>query len=183
MTDGKHGPLELVLKQVRQEVRLVLDGIDALSQLHPAVGALEARVVTGGDALEARVNLIKERAELDALVAENIRARRTAGLELVDRVAHHAVPIRFLERADLEWDLEFRADRVRELEVFFPGAMPEIRELVLEPDLQVESGHVVAFVLQQAQRDGAVHASGQQVRNSHASNIPFSNLWRGPLVL
>ena len=97
--------------------------------------------MTRGDALEAVVDFVEERAELDALVAENIRARRPAGLELVDGIADDAVPVRFLERADLERDVELVADSVRELEFFFPRAMPEIRELVLEPDLQIESGH------------------------------------------
>jgi hypothetical protein len=125
--------------------------------------------VARGDALEAGVDLVEERAELDVLVAEDVGAGRAARLELGDGVADDAVPVRPLERADLERDIETAADLPREAEVLLPGAAPEMRELVLEPDLEVEGRHVMAFRPKKAQGDGAVDPAREQNRDLHGS--------------
>jgi len=123
--------------------------------------------VSGGDTFEPAVDLVEERAELDVLVAEDVGARGPAGFQLGDRVADNPIPVGPLQRSHLERNVQPSADRSREPEILLPGTGPEVGELVLEPDLEIEGGHVVPLLPQQTQSDGAIDAARNQCRDSH----------------
>jgi hypothetical protein len=52
------------------------------------------------------------------------------------------------------------ADALAHGPVLLPGAGAEVRELVLEPDLEVEGAHGVVLRQEQVQRDGGVLSRG-----------------------
>ncbi len=117
-------------------------------------------VVARGNPVETLVYVIEKGAELDQRVAENVRARRAPCPELVEHVGDDLVVILLLQGDDLERDAGPGAHLADETQILLPGAGAEERELVLEPDLEVESNDLEVRVLgQAAQRHRTVDAT------------------------
>jgi hypothetical protein len=173
LAERKESARHLLLAQPREEVSLVLHRVDPALEENAAGALLAPRVVPRRHALEVGVDLVEERAELDVLVAEDVRARRPARFELGDGVAHHPIPVRALERSDFEGNVEPLRDLSREPQVLFPGTGSQVGELVLEPHLQVEGSDVVAFLAKKAQGDGAVHSPREQGGDLHGNLSPW----------
>ena len=85
VADREEQSLQLPLAEVRKEVGLVLDRVGGAQQNRPAVLPAEARVMPGGDGV-AISHPLEEGPELDALVAEDVRARCAPGPELAEGV-------------------------------------------------------------------------------------------------
>ncbi len=78
--DREQHRCQLLLRQLVQEVALVLGRVGALQQFHAPPGAAHAGVVAGGDVVGAeRARMIQERAELDLAVAQHVGVRRAPG--------------------------------------------------------------------------------------------------------
>jgi hypothetical protein len=97
LADRKQTSPQLDLAELTQKVGLVLDGIGGAQQMNRAAAVLDPRVVAGGDEIEAAVGAVDERSELDRAVADDVRARRSARLELRDRVADNILEVLALE--------------------------------------------------------------------------------------
>mmetsp|Transcript_8825 Transcript_8825/g.25649 ORF Transcript_8825/g.25649 Transcript_8825/m.25649 type:complete len:495 (-) Transcript_8825:84-1568(-) len=186
--DREDEPVDLVLAQRRQEVCLVFEVVAAAHEAHAIAAGIiahRARIVARGNWRRGPpVHLaqnIDEGAELYAAVAHNVRVRCAAGLGLGHRVAHDAVPVGLLQAHALERHRRQSAGRVRladllaEVPVLLPGAIAEVRELVLEPDAQVVGARRKALALQQPQRHAAVHTAAEQHRH-------FLRRCRAPLL-
>src|SRR5690606_22985570 len=120
---------------MREEVGLVLHRIDGSQERPPVCALLDAAVVPGDDAIERVSDRLEEGSKLDALIAEDVGARRAASAKLIERVADDAVEVLALERHDLERHAEAIADLPREGEILLPRAAPQEGEIILEPDL------------------------------------------------
>ena len=96
MPDREEAARELLLAEMRQEVGLVFDGIDALVEMAAGIVVDDPAVVAGRDAIETLLYGLDECTELDALIAENIRARRTSCLELVQCIAYDTIVVLLL---------------------------------------------------------------------------------------
>ena len=163
---GKAQPAELFRPQVGEEVALVLDRVDAAQELAAAIGQpAQARVVAAGHRLVVRRQPVAERAELDGAVAQHVGAGRVAGAQRGQGVLDHRLPVLLLQRHHLQRHLELAAHGGGIRHVLFPRAVAQERQLLLQPDLQVEGGQLVARVAQQRQGERAVDAAGQQHRD------------------
>ena len=96
LAEGEERAAELLLRQLEEEVRLILRQVQRLAQLEAAVGvAGDARVVARGDFLRADgARLLVKEIELHVRVAEHARTRREAAqVRLHERRDHLLVKI------------------------------------------------------------------------------------------
>ena len=148
--------------------------LDAVRRLDPP------RVVASRHPFEAAAgNLASTQSakapNLDPRVAEEIGTRRPSALEFVEEVGNDALPVGSLQRDHGERDPELSGDGAGVTEVLLPRALAEMRELVLEPDLQVEGVHVVTRLRQRGEGDRAVHPSRREHGDAHTDRIPQGN--------
>ncbi len=74
---------ELLLRQLVQEVALVLGRVEGLQQLDSRAAPAHPRIVTGRDVVGTqRARMVEEGAELDLAVAQHVRVRRAAGARI-----------------------------------------------------------------------------------------------------
>ena len=109
--------------------------------------------MTGDDAVEVVSDVVKEGAEFDALVTEDVGARCSTCFELIDRHGDDAVQILSLKRHDFEWNVESVAYRSRVAKVFFPRTFTKVSQFVFQPDLQVEGPDVIASLVGELKGD------------------------------
>src|SRR5262249_22753398 len=95
----------------------------------------DLRVVARDHFLEGTVNLVKEKAELDLLVAENVRAGSPATLQLAQCPGDNALLVLALQWHNLEGNFGLLADGADILQVIFPGTISKESQLFLEPNL------------------------------------------------
>ena len=90
---------------------MVLRHVGAASQSERPIGPGDARVVTGGDGVEAeRVGALEERTELDRSVALDARVRRAPGFVLAHVGLDDGVVEPLGEVEDVVRDVELRGD-------------------------------------------------------------------------
>jgi len=119
--------------------------------------------VPGSDEIEPVADTIDEGTEFDHPVAHHIGARGVSDCELIQGVGNHRVEVLLLQRHNLERHAGNAAHLAHDREVLLPGATSEERHLVLEPDLEVESGELVPTLLSKPhQRHRGVDTTGHQ---------------------
>jgi hypothetical protein len=138
ITDGERRSGHLVAGHLAQEVGLVLDAIGGAQEPDGASLVACTGVVAGRDPFEPASDRVRERAELDPPVAEHVGARREAPAEGVECRRDDEVEILALQGDDLERHIRHRAHLAHDAKVVLPRAVAEEREVVLEPDLEVE---------------------------------------------
>ncbi len=149
---------QLLLRQLVQEVALVLGRVDRLQQLDAGGGRPHAGVVARRDVVRAqRAGVIEERAELDLAVAQHVRVRRAAGLVLAQEVREHALAILGGEVDRLELDADDVRHRRRVDEVRARRAV--LLGVVVLPVLHEDADDVAALLLQQPRGDRRVDAA------------------------
>src|SRR5215472_11639758 len=80
LAERKHRGSELFLRELVQEVGLVLARVDRPQQLHAIAVVAKSRVVTRGDGFGAeRARVIEKRLELDLVVAKDVGIGRSSG--------------------------------------------------------------------------------------------------------
>jgi hypothetical protein len=155
--DRKLAGRELLAVERMQEVALVLAGIDGAQE---PWARTDARVMAGRETLGAEAARVCERgAELDLAIAEHVRVRRAARLQLGQEVREHPLAV-FRGEADLvQRDVEFGADSARILEVRRGRAVTIV---VLQPVRHEKRLDLAAGLQQEMRRDRRVHAAGQR---------------------
>ncbi len=175
---------ELGLREMGEEVGLVLDRVGAAQQAAAAAGApIDAGVVAGGDPAGGVPQMVEEGAELDAPVAEDVRTRGAAAAQLGEDLLDDALVVLRLQRHDPQGHAGGLAGGADVAQVLLPGAVAgEGVDLVLEPDLQIEGGDLVLpRLLEQAQGDGAVDAAREEEGDPHgAAAGPAPRSWCRP---
>ena len=104
-------------------------------------------MVPGSDEIESVADAIDEGAEFDHPVAHHIGARGVSDRELIQSVGDHRVEVLLLQRDNLERHTGGSAHLAHDREILLPGTGSEEGHLVLEPDLEVESGELVPTLL------------------------------------
>src|SRR3569833_764476 len=126
--------------------------------MEDALPLLNLRVMTGSNLLVIVVDLLQKMAELDPLVAEDVRARRAPGPQFGEDVRNDLILILGLQRDDLERNPGLFENREGILQVILPGAIAEKREFLFKPDFEVKSRDLMRpRLLQEAQRHRAIH--------------------------
>lgn len=123
--DGQAEPSELRRAQAGEEIGLVLDPIGRAPQPIPAGRLLDAGVVPGGNLLALASHPLIKGAELDALVAPDVRARGTPQAQLGQRILDDVRTVLALQRHDFERDPELVAGGAGVGQVRFPRAVAE----------------------------------------------------------
>ena len=179
---------ELAEADAREEVGLILDRVGRPPEFAASFGLDPARVVPGRHPLEPPprdlgVHPVGKGAELDAGVAEKIGTRGAAAFEFGEQIGNHPFPIGALERNHRERNPELVGYLPGVAEVLLPGALSEVIQFVLQPDLQIEGMHLVALLHQPGQGDGAVHPSGDENGDAHGDPKQGPALPREPQSL
>mmetsp|Transcript_2815 Transcript_2815/g.11278 ORF Transcript_2815/g.11278 Transcript_2815/m.11278 type:complete len:221 (-) Transcript_2815:235-897(-) len=151
--EGEERAFHLLLPQVGEEVRLVLERVRTGGHARRRHGRVRAsaslhipspqdpRVVAARDepelsGLRVVVQIVVEAAELDAAVAEHVWVRSSPAPNLADAVLHHALPVLLGERHCAQLHSEGVARLLRVSQVLLPRALaPEVLEVFLEPNL------------------------------------------------
>ena len=186
---GEHRLRKLLLRQLAQEITLVLARIhalkDAVNRLALRTGNARTRLplrdVAGpfarrGKRLLAAVmpcgdhvgpHLLrhaKERIKLDLTIAKHIRIRSAAARILVEHIIHHALAVLLAKIHEIEWNAQLAGRHLRHELILLPLAVPVERRIRIMPILHEHREHVVALTLQQQRRNPGVHSA----RKSHA---------------
>ena len=149
---------ELRLRELVQEVALVLGRVGGLQELHALPGPSQPRVVAGRDPVGAeRARVIEEGAELDLAVAEHVRVRRAARFVLAQEMREDPFAVLAREVHGLELDADHvghrrRVDQVDARRAVFVG-------VVVLPVLHEQADDLEALLLQEPRRDGRVDAA------------------------
>ncbi len=166
--DREERAAELGAAQVREEVGLVLHAIGRAPEDGAGRRLLDDRVVSGRHAVAGVLQGLQERAELDALVAEDVRARRVAEAQLLDRVGDDPLVVFALHGHHVQRNARLLAHGARVAQVLLPRAASERGEIVLEPDLEIEGRQVgMPRGLEHVQGHRTVDAAGKQHRDLH----------------
>ncbi len=171
--DGELDLGHLGLAEVAQKVALVFDRVRGPQEPDRAVGAsVDHPVVTAGHPVDLIAHLVVERAEFDALVAEDVGGGRVPDAQFLQGVVHHPLVVFRLERDDLQGHPRRLAHGPGITHVLFPGTVAQIAELVLQPDLEVVGGHVGPALAQQfVQSHGTVDSARKEHTRFHHDNI------------
>ena len=163
--DREDGPRELCLAQQREEVGLILVGVEAFEQVEGAVGVLAAtRVVSGGDGIIAvGQRPTQEDAELHFAVTDDVRVRGQAIPIAVDEVLDHGLAVVLDEVEDAEGQAQVLGHGSRIADVILPGAFAGEREaLLVHPGPEIGRMDLVPLLLEQERRHGAVDAARER---------------------
>jgi hypothetical protein len=170
IADGEHGVSQLILRQRKQEIRLILGGIDgALEQISARRVTFHACVVSGRDRVGAEAGrAIDERRELQVAVAMRAGKGRAARGVLPDEVRDDLLVELPLEIQDVVWDTDRRCHfpsivQIVERTAAAEGGLP----LALVVELHRQTNHVVTLLGEQGRGDRGVDAAGHRDHNSH----------------
>ena len=154
----QHGR-QLLLRQLMQEIGLVLRPVERLQELDARAGAARPRVVAGGDVIGAeRARMVEERAELDLAVAEHVGVRRAAGRVLAQEAREHALAVFGGEVDRLELDADDVGHRRGVDEVGARRAV--VVGVVVLPVLHEQADDVESLLLEQPGGHRRVDATG-----------------------
>ena len=162
MADGEAGVRELLLREEREEVRLVFVFIGAFEERKRAVGQGEATgVVAGGDGGEAVVfGPRAQDAKFDLAVAHHVGIGREAVGVAFQQVVHDAFAVIAHEVDDVELDAEVVGDAAGIVDILLPRAVTDDVVLV-DPVFHVGAHEIVALLFEEQGGDGAVDAAGE----------------------
>ena len=165
------GPRELILVQPVQEVALVLVGVRAAQQLHPAVRPdAVAGVVAGGDALgPQRQGVVQEGLELDLGVAEDVGVRREAGLVGLQEQAEDPLAVVGSEVDGLQVDADHVGHAGRVQPVLARRAVLAV--IVVFPVLHEQAGDLPARLFQQPGTDGRIDTAREPYNDLTAFSV------------
>ena len=156
VADGEDEVLELVVGDARQEVGLVLDGVDGGAQPLEAVTLDGGGIVAGGGEVELVAPALLEESELDHAVAHDVGVGGEALSHGLEGILHHVVPIFLVERDHLEGEAVAGGDALAHLDVFLGGAAALV---VVAADAYVEQMQVMALLHESVHGHGAVDAA------------------------
>ncbi len=157
---------KLLLLQAEKKIGLVLGAIRAAPHLpSPAVGIpRDPRVVPRCYALRAHAfRHFKKLVELDEVVAQRARNRRTPGKILLDERLHHLRLEPLLEVHDVIRNAQMLRHVPRVVHIVERATAPgrpvrrKLRQPPLVPELHGEPDYALALALQHSRDNGAVH--------------------------
>ena len=154
MADGETGVRELLLREEREEVRLVFVFIGALEERKLAIGQGEAAgVVPGGDGGEAVVfGPRAQDAKFDLAVAHHVGVGREAVSIAFQQVVHDALAVISHEIDDVELDTEVVGYAAGIIDILLPRAVADYIVFV-DPVFHVGAHEFVALLFEEQSGD------------------------------
>src|SRR5262245_580176 len=152
----KHRTRELLLRQRKEEVRLILVGIHAALQQPSTVRiALHARVVAGRDLLGAEsARALQERRELQVAVAMRTWQRRPSGCVLLNEVRDHSLAKLALEIDNVVRKADEGGDAPRIVKIVERAAAPPcLLAAALIVELHRQTDNLMALLGEQGRGD------------------------------
>ena len=175
--ERKFDPRKLLLRQVIQDIALVLRRVDRFFEDIFLPVALDARIVAGRDILAPHdVRTLKKLVELQIAVAVDAGVRRDPVFVGVHKAVDDAGAELILEVEDIKREAQPVCDAAGILGIVERAAgmaLGDARVLVVV-ELHHAANAVIARVRQQLRRDGGIHAAG------HGDQYLFSSHWRHP---
>ncbi|MPM81745.1 hypothetical protein SDC9_128802 [bioreactor metagenome] len=166
---------QLRLRQPREEIRLILARVECAHQLDP-VALVQPRVVAGCQRARPRGHReIQKRLELDFAVAEHVRIRRPPAGIFLQKIGKYAVAILPRKVHRIVGNSDHAANVLDILIIARRGADAGFFVLFF-PVFHEHADDVLALLLEQVGRHGAVHATGHA--NNHMPGMQFTH----PLV-
>ena len=165
MPNREHGPGQLLLIQLTQEITLVLARIHALKYaVHGAavigLKLILAAIVSGCDHIGPQLEgCVQECVELYLTVAQDIRIGGPTLLILREHVIHHAAAVLITKVNKMERNAYLLGNHLGHQTVLLPLAVSVQRALGVMPVLHEHGKNVTALLLEQQGRYAGVNAS------------------------
>ena len=120
MPDGEERVAQLRIVELRQEVRLVLDGVTGCTQPYRPLLVLDGGgVVTCGYLVVVVTDALLKGSELDEPVAHHVRVGREPLPDAVDGISHHQIPVFLLQVGDFQCQPVFAGGGLAQFNVLF----------------------------------------------------------------
>lgn len=166
----EHEFRNLATVELREEIGLVFQRVFGCGEELDAVDDVGSSVVSCGDAVVRIAATLLESAELDELVAHNVRVRRKPIADGFDGVGDDAIPIFAMKVDDLETAAVLLCEPGDNLDVLL-GRAVGIAVFFFLTYADVEDVGVVALLLEQVNDHGAVNSAGNKCGDLHKSNF------------
>ena len=169
---GEHRTRELLLRQLTEEVALILVRIATRQQsvTHLAVRALDllaTAVVTRRNVVGAEFKcLFQKDIELDLAVAQHVGVGRATTLILGKHIVHHALSILLREIDHVQRNIQSFGYQLGKNAVVVPRAVAFERTRRVVPIDHKESDHVVALLFEQIGRNRRIDTSRKSYNNA-----------------
>ena len=166
LADGEHGPGELLLGQLTQEITLVLVGIAAGQQTVHGLPVLlqgsDAGIVPGGYAIGPQVQCgPEEDVEFDLPVAQHIGVGGTSAAVLLEHVIDHPLAVHLAQIDYRKRDVQGTGHEHGVVAVLQPGAFFGDGDRGVVPVFHEQSDDFVALLLEQVRRHRGIHSAGK----------------------
>ena len=178
--DGEKRPRQLLLRQLAEEIALILVAVDTRQQ------AVMLRAVGRRDALPPAIvsrrheigpqpqRLLQENVELDLAVAQHVGIGRAPPFVLGEHVIDHPPPVLLREVDDVEGNVEPPGDQLGEHAVVVPRAVAFERTRRIVPVNHEEAHHLVALLFEQVSCHRGVDAPRKSYDNAlHGLHFEF----------
>ncbi len=173
VSDGEQGLAQLLLRQLAEEIALVLGRVAPLKYPPDRLAVcpqrlLFAAVMSGSHHVSPEPpGCLEEGVKLDLAVAQHVRVGSAPFGVLVEHVVHHPLAVFLAQVHKIERDPYLAGNQLRHIAVFLPFAVAMQCAFHVVPVLHEHGKHIIALPLEQQGRHAGVNASGKSYAYLH----------------